>query len=127
MTRGGRTKGVLKQNQDRLSVLENEQVFTVCDGHGIFGHCVSDWYIREIPKALSKFINFEKQKEKPSSTYQVKSSLIKGLNNARIALSDSGIDMRLSGTTCNMCYINDKKVFCVNIGDSRSVIYSRTG
>ncbi len=41
------------------------------------------------------------------------------------SLSESGIDTIASGSTCCLAYISNTDIYCVNLGDSRAVLYSK--
>ena len=130
VSRAGSSKGLSKPNQDRFisepNFYEEKEghLFGVLDGHGLYGHLVSDLFKNCLPDLIK--IQFDRihSLSHRNSFLQIKSNLIEGLNEAKSNLSHSGIDYRLSGSTCNLLYIQSKKLYCLNIGDSRSVLYS---
>jgi len=111
---GYSSPGVQKINQDNFFIKkeflgEQEQfLLGVCDGHGTYGHLVSEY----ISKALPNFL-------KDNSDEAIISGFIT-TNNTLI--NNSKIDCSLSGSTCTTLIINLDKIICANLGDSRAVL-----
>ncbi|CAK70224.1 unnamed protein product (macronuclear) [Paramecium tetraurelia] len=113
---GQNGNGQKKTNYDSVVItnnlggVKNEYIFSVCDGHGVYGH----YFIKN-------FIG--KQEQDISEAYE--SEIQKVLNQSFIKmtkdLSNSGIDITFSGTTCSLVLVSGLHLQCANIGDSRSV------
>ena len=109
--------GVPKTNQDNFytqsSKITNsyiEYTFGVFDGHGTDGHLVS--------QTLKSF--FETQpftnlnsKENLKSTFN---SLSNSINNTK------NINTFISGSTCVLVHVSNRKILCANVGDSRAIV-----
>ena len=111
---GYSSPGIQKINQDNFFIIkeflgEQEQFFLgVCDGHGTYGHLVSEYITKMMPNYLLDISD---------------ESIIKtfiSINNSLIR--NSKIDCSLSGSTCTALIINLEKIVCANLGDSRAVL-----
>lgn len=123
-------QGVKKENQDRYFIhynLNNEtsSIFMgVCDGHGLYGHEVSEYLSSILPKELDSLL-------KVQSTPSISSLPIEELNtiitntfikvNSNIILCDT-LDTTFSGSTCSSLILTSSKLICANAGDSRCII-----
>ena len=123
-------QGVKKENQDRYFIhynLNNEtsSIFMgVCDGHGLYGHEVSEYLSSILPKELDSLL-------KVQSTPSISDLPIEEINtiitntfikvNSNIILCDT-LDTSFSGSTCSSLIITPSKLICANAGDSRCVI-----
>jgi len=111
---GYSSPGVQKINQDNFFIKkeflgEQEQfLLGVCDGHGTYGHLVSEYISKSLPNFL-----------KDTSDESIISGFI-ATNNTLI--NNSKIDCSLSGSTCTTLIINLDKIICANLGDSRAVL-----
>ena len=111
---GYSSPGKQKINQDNFFIIkeflgEQEQfLLGVCDGHGTFGHLVSDYITKKMPNYLKDI----------SDEFIIKSFNL--TNNSLI--QNSKIDCSLSGSTCTLLIINLEKIICANLGDSRAVL-----
>ena len=111
---GYSSPGIQKINQDNFFIKkeflgEQEQfLLGVCDGHGTFGHLVSEYITKTLPIYLQDI-----------SDESIISSFI-STNNSLI--NNSKIDCSLSGSTCTTLIINLEKIICANLGDSRAVL-----
>ena len=111
---GYSSPGIQKINQDNFFIIkeflgDEEQFFLgVCDGHGTYGHLVSEYISKKMPTYL-----------KNSSDESIINSF--KLTNKSL-LSNSKIDCSLSGSTCTTLIINLEKIICSNLGDSRAVL-----
>lgn len=111
-----------KVNQDRFS--ENVKFagddakcfYGVFDGHGQYGHHVSQYLIDNLPKMIAD--GKQELAKKP------KALLTKTFIQCNDNLNKSGIDTTCSGTTAICCYINGARILTCNSGDSRAVIAS---
>ena len=111
---GYSSPGVQKINQDNFFIKkeflgEQEQfLLGVCDGHGTYGHLVSEYITKTLPNFL-----------RDNSDEAIISGFIT-TNNTLI--NNSKIDCSLSGSTCTTLIINLDKIICANLGDSRAVL-----
>ena len=111
---GYSSPGVQKINQDNFFIIkeflgDEEQFFLgVCDGHGTYGHLVSEY----ISKIMPNFLQDISDESIISSFNLTNKSLI----------HNTKIDCSLSGSTCTSLIINLEKIICANLGDSRAVL-----
>lgn len=118
-----------KPNQDyyfaKINFMERENyhIFCVCDGHGTFGHLVSQFVCKHLQIQLSKKILAYESTHKDISTHFPLEEIIFNAVDACVKdLHNSQIDILFSGTTCNCCIIKDDLMYVTNIGDSRSIL-----
>jgi serine/threonine protein phosphatase PrpC len=112
-------------NQDNFLIIldQSDLLFSVFDGHGIFGHKVSDYLQKDLPKLLLGNVNWQ---EDPCKAFrecfvQSHSNLI------RVSASNSAdFDINMSGSTCSMVLKRSQKLYLGHVGDSRAVIGKRT-
>ena len=108
--------GRQKLNQDKFFIKKEfleqpEQFFIgVCDGHGMFGHFVSEYVIKFLPEKVNSISTDESIKE---AFLTIQKSLLN---------ENTKIDISLSGTTCTSVIISPEKIICANIGDSRAIL-----
>ena len=106
--------GVSKTNQDNYFIVKEflddpEQFFMgVCDGHGSYGHLISEY----ICNNLEKYIKNNTINEISNAFAQTQKNLIE----------NSKIDCTLSGSTCTSLLISIDKIICANLGDCRAVL-----
>ena len=98
-TKAGQTeKKVSKINQDSYiqlsNFMENQEIhiFAVCDGHGQFGHQVSQFIKTNLPKNIQKWIT-----QKPQQP--VEWILIEAFKTTNMELLKSSISVDFSGST----------------------------
>mmetsp|Transcript_22390 Transcript_22390/g.33360 ORF Transcript_22390/g.33360 Transcript_22390/m.33360 type:complete len:332 (+) Transcript_22390:288-1283(+) len=112
-----------KVNQDRYTEhpsfmgKANKSLYGVFDGHGVYGHDVSQYLIDTLPKMIAKEKNLDKD-------FKTKITNIFVACNEN--LKKSGIDTACSGTTAVVCYIVGTRILTCNSGDSRAVIALRS-
>ncbi|CAD8112624.1 unnamed protein product [Paramecium sonneborni] len=112
-----------KVNQDAFiccAKIENNEcihLFAICDGHGENGHFVSGFIKAHLPTLVSK----NKMILERSSS-QGLMIIIQGLSDL---LQKSNIDISFSGSTLVIVYLQNNKLYCANLGDSRAVLLSR--
>lgn len=108
-----------KVNQDRLIAQVNftghpqTYLFSVCDGHGHYGHDVSQFVKQWMPEILAHDGNL---------AINPRRSLTMSTILCHQELTQCGIDVNFSGTTMTMIYIKDTTLWCANVGDSRTLI-----
>ena len=114
-TLGGYTSsGEKKINQDNFFIEKNfldekDQFFIgICDGHGEQGHLISSY----ISKCLPNFLADTSDKNIISSFNSLNQNIVE----------NSKIDCTLSGSTCTSIILNQEKIICINLGDSRTVL-----
>jgi hypothetical protein len=117
-----------KNNQDTFSISHNftndlnSIFFSVCDGHGIFGHEVSGFLKKTLPFILGNELKHRiKPGDKDSS--KVKNIIEKVFLSVNFILfNDKSIDSNFSGSTSVNVLYTPEKLICANVGDSRAVL-----
>lgn len=109
-----------KVNQDsyfcNYSIDDNNcRLFGVCDGHGEYGHHVSQLVAKKLPKYI-KQCQYQKEPEKA-----IQDATMKMVETLR----KSDINTTFSGTTLVFSLIVNGICYTANVGDSRAVIVSR--
>ena len=130
--------GQEKTDQDTpmlyLSVadIEGFNIFGVLDGHGNYGHFVSQFcrdyfmnkmkeyaesimYITQSISAEDVYLNLKQ------NNYSYIVELFMNIDNELSAQSDI-FDCNMSGTTCNLIFQFNTHLVCFNVGDSRSIL-----
>ena len=122
--------GVEKQNQDNFFIYSNfnnnpNNIYMgVCDGHGDFGKEISSFLVTNLPLVLGNFLRIFNIKDISSSDNATLLPIVKNSFkqiNKNILL-EKQIDSSLSGSTCVSLIYTPKKVFCINLGDSRCIV-----
>ncbi len=124
-----------KINQDKIFITNlknkyyNYKFIGVCDGHGEYGHIISNFICLNLPKNLENNLN--------TNFYKNYNLLLKNhiknacfYTNSQI-INNSNINSILSGSTCSSILFdlnnnnnnNINKLYSINIGDSRSVFF----
>ena len=118
-----------KVNQDRDFIFHNfvsgfENIyFGVCDGHGYYGHEVSEFIKENLPMDLNHII---KSKKLDLNKDDLSSVLIETfLMENKFLLNNKQIDADLSGSTCVSVIYTPQKLIIANLGDSRCVLGSK--
>ena len=107
--------GIVKTNQDayfiKQNFLNNKEYFYigVCDGHGEFGHVVSNFVINKLPSYIKDLSN-----ESITSAFKKVNNEIYG---------NSKLNSNMSGTTVVSVVLTPNNVTCVNLGDSRAALF----
>lgn len=96
----------------------------VCDGHGYYGHHVSEYIKNVLPKDLSKNLH---RKEITSSNPLKQETIYTIIKNTFVNVNqklveNGGINSVFSGSTCVSVIYTPSKLICANIGDSRAVL-----
>lgn len=117
--------GKYKDNQDRGVVAHpfaasgpgKQALFIVCDGHGEYGHKVSDYVVKLLVDTLQ---NHESLRDDPGK------ALSESYTHVDTALEKTRIDSYTSGTTCVTVLArkgpDGTKLHIANCGDSRAII-----
>ena len=119
--------GLVKYNQDNFFIYknlndENNVLFIgVCDGHGLFGHDVSQYLITHLPQNLNRAL------KKTNKYIHHKETLYKTMkevfiNTNKDLCKNPSIDTQFSGSTCVTLIITKNKIISGNAGDSRAVM-----
>ena len=119
-----------ENNQDNYFVYKNFMnkknyiYMSVCDGHGVEGHFVSDFIKETLPYDMSENLklyniltNNEKEKEK---IYNVITETFIAANEKLV--ENEEINSLFSGSTCVSVIYTPEKLIIPNIGDSRAVL-----
>lgn len=112
---GCKGPGIVKTNQDAFFIKENflknnEYFFIgVCDGHGEYGHIVSNFVINKLPTYV-----------KDLSNESITSAFKKANNDI---YSNSKLDSSMSGTTVVSIILTPNNILCINLGDSRAALF----
>lgn len=120
---GGKSMGQDKENQDSAMVVTqfagqaDQALCGVFDGHGPFGHRVS----QSIRDNISKFLAEELEKHDDLlETFQV------AFDRADMVVKDQkDFDTQTSGSTGVVMYIKGRRVLVANVGDSRCIMGSQ--
>ena len=122
--------GIEKQNQDNFFIYSNFNnnptniYMGVCDGHGDFGKEISSFLVTNLPLVLGNFLRIFNIKDISLSDNATLLPIVKNSFkqiNKNILL-EKQIDSTLSGSTCVSLIYTPKKVFCINLGDSRCIV-----
>ena len=128
-------------NQDSFLIHENfggipsQTILSVLDGHGMFGHQISNYVTRLLPQLLEKNFPLEGNSHtvnSPNLPVSVLSELKSSFSNTFLSIQSTlsahkQVDATFSGTTVNLVYIHGKNLICANAGDSRAVLGRFTG
>ncbi|CAD8101873.1 unnamed protein product [Paramecium sonneborni] len=120
-----------KTNQDSVIIsnnfggIKNRYLFSICDGHGVYGHYVSQLVKRVLPTIIDQQIKTfigKKEIDIGEEFYtEVEKCFQSGYQKMSKDLSSCGIDIAFSGTTCSSVFVSGNNLWCANIGDSRSI------
>ena len=122
-SRAGSSWDPCKVNQDRplacvpLRGHPGVHLYGVMDGHGQWGHHVSQ-YVMEL---LPAFLSAEKAL-RGRSVSEVKDAMLRAVRSVCDGLADANINLAFSGTTLVFALHCDERLYTANIGDSRGVL-----
>lgn len=132
-----------KMNQDSFLIMTNVLglsgfcILGVFDGHGTFGHLVSDYVKKFFENYFRNFDNYTNSKSQLILTSEdVYKKIVDNnynlLYNAFTTCENSlskevDFDTRLSGTTSILVICVGENLICANAGDSRAMMSSKTG
>ena len=107
-----------KVNQDSLVIKtnladKNINLFAVADGHGAFGHQVSQYLVKNVSKPLE-------QELKANNSFC--DSIPKVFDKLQKGLTDSDINVACSGSTFVAVCVTSEEIICANVGDSRAIL-----
>ena len=124
--------GFTKINQDSYLVIPNEyklndfNIFSVMDGHGLNGHLVSQFCTKYFTTYFAKHKKLNSLTDEESVYNTLKKNnyeiIKKAFHKAEKEISKSDIDANFSGTTCVMTFQIGNKLITANVGDSRGII-----
>ncbi|EAS06704.1 protein phosphatase 2c (macronuclear) [Tetrahymena thermophila SB210] len=109
-----------KTNQDSYIIQQNlmnknnQHFYAVCDGHGTYGHHVSQFIKQQLPVLL--------QNDWQLLSNNPKAALYNAIGFANHKLSLTDIDCMFSGTTLVSVLLQGTKLYSANVGDSRATI-----
>lgn len=107
--------------------LKHCHFFSVCDGHGHNGHDVSGLLKHRLPvnieTGLKQAIKLSGVQEGQQPDRDIVSSVLtKAFSETNKEVSNSGTDVRFSGSTCVSVLTFGKRIYCANVGDSRAIV-----
>ena len=105
--------------------LRHSHFFSVCDGHGHNGQDVSGLLKHRLPFQIEKHLKESLAKHSMSSYPDfetVRSSLHAAFVEANNEVYKMVSDVRFSGSTCTSIITYGRKVYCANVGDSRTIL-----
>lgn len=112
-----------KRNQDARLVakdfngVRNSYLLAVLDGHGHFGHLVSHFVKKRLPRNLELLL------PSPSQTVAVTQKVLEeAVRKTNEDLLGSKINVTFSGTTLVAVLLAGDRLVCANVGDSRAVV-----
>ena len=93
---------------------------SVCDGHGVNGHHVSNFIKSILPLDMSENLKHRNILTETEKTHEIiKETFI--IANDKL-VENPNIDSIFSGSTCVSVIFTPEKLICPNIGDSRAVL-----
>ena len=97
---------------------------SVCDGHGIEGHCVSGFIKKVLPKKMTRLLKDKNlQTPTPLEKAEIHKLITKGFRNSNNDLiRNVNVNSTFSGSTCVSVIFTPSKLISANIGDSRAVM-----
>ncbi|EAS05229.2 protein phosphatase 2c (macronuclear) [Tetrahymena thermophila SB210] len=114
----------IKTNQDSYIVFplfcnsKQKFIFSVCDGHGTNGHLVSQFIKKKLPIHIETML---KLRNNDFEYQSVKQAITQAYLNTAQDLQESNIDTQFSGSTSVLLYLNQNRIWCANLGDSRAI------
>ena len=107
----------MKVNQDvyveKEGLMPGTHFFSVCDGHGCYGHDVSGFLRVQLPVAVERELRGTKD-----SSEALKAGILKCDSD----LEEGQVDIRFSGSTLNAILLQGTSLLCANVGDSRALL-----
>ena len=122
-TRVGSVKSKPKlHNQDTYIIkpslfsTRGHYLFSVCDGHGAYGHYVSQYIHDSFPTLLEECV------ERDLTAYSVEKAIYRAISKLCKGLQETGIELSFSGSTMITVLLLGSLCICSNVGDSRAVL-----
>ena len=115
-----------ENNQDNYFVYRNfadhkDYIYmSVCDGHGVEGHFVSDFVKDVLPYYMSENLKNTNILTEKKLTHQIITETFILVNS--MLISNENINSLFSGSTCISVIFTPEKLIVPNIGDSRAVL-----
>ena len=113
-------------NQDSYFIQKNfaghkDYIYmSICDGHGINGHHVSNYIKTILPIDMSENLKHRNILAETEKIHEIIKETFIIVNDKLVENQD--IDSIFSGTTCVSVTFTPEKLICPNIGDSRAVL-----
>lgn len=99
----------------------NCSIFTIFDGHG--GPEVANFCRRQLSQHIARQIHNEKSNFDPNKIDAfIEKILTQSFLDLDKQISSSFKEVESSGSTCCLCLIINKKLYCANIGDSKCLV-----
>ena len=127
-----------KQNQDSALILSNifslhYHIYAVMDGHGTYGHLVSQHIKSQIEQTFTNASTFKTPKQTELTEAKILSMLLhknntlirKFITNVHQSLLHERFDTNFSGSTCIIVFHILNTLITVNVGDSRAILIKR--
>ena len=115
-----------KVNQDRYFIFRNfvsgyDNIFMgVLDGHGYFGHEVSEYIKENLPMDLNRILKAKNVNLNKDDLSEIIKQAFAMENNS--LLRNRQIDSTFSGSTCVAVIYTSEKLIIMNLGDSRCIL-----
>ena len=115
-----------ENNQDNYFIFRNFAnhedfiYMSVCDGHGVEGHFVSEFIKEVLPYYLSENLKDKNILTETEETHQIITETFLVVNN--MLVSNENINSLFSGSTCVSVIFTPERLIVPNIGDSRAVL-----
>ena len=115
-----------ENNQDNYFIFKNfaghsDYIYlSVCDGHGVEGHYVSEFIKEVLPFYMSENLKNRNILTEKETTHQIITETFLIVNNMLVA--NENINSLFSGSTCVSVIFTPERLIVPNIGDSRAVL-----
>ena len=115
-----------ENNQDNYFIFKNfaDQkdyiYFSVCDGHGVEGHFVSEFIKEVLPYYMSENLKGKNILTDTKNVHEIIKEIFIMVNN--LLVDNDNINSLFSGTTCVSVIYTPERLIVPNIGDSRAVL-----
>ena len=121
-----------ENNQDNYFIFKNfadhkDYIYmSVCDGHGIEGHFVSEFIKEVLPYYMSENLKDKNILKETKKVHQIIRETFLIVNN--MLVENENINSLFSGSTCISVIFTPERLIVPNIGDSRAVLgrYDKT-
>jgi serine/threonine protein phosphatase PrpC len=115
-----------ENNQDNYFIFKNfadhkDYIYmSVCDGHGVEGHFVSEFIKEVLPYYMSENLKKRNILKETELVHQIITETFVIVNN--MLVDNESINSLFSGTTCVSVIFTPERLIVPNIGDSRAVM-----